>query len=115
MSRLTVFLISAGLTGATLIDFCNAVYACGCQSFWAASGAHCNIHNATGKHCPFCTHGGAGFVFAGLLIFGAQAWIAFRAPGWTPWQRLAGALAAYPAMGGIGAAIAGWLQGYWSS
>lgn len=115
MPRLAVFLVCVVVTAATLINFCNAVYGCGCQSYWNGADAHCNVHHATGKHCPFCTHGGTGFVFAGLLIFGAQAWICFRARGWTWWQQLAGGLAAYPALGGIGAGLVGLLQGYWSA
>ena len=115
MPRLAVFVFCVALTGATLIDFCNAVYACGCKSFWSGADEHCNIHHATGKHCPFCTHGGIGFVFTALLIFSAQAWISFRAPKWTWWQRLGGGLAAYPVLGGLGAALVGLSQGYWST
>ena len=115
MRRLAIFLICAAITGLTLISFCNAIYRCGCAALWNGGDTHCNIHKPAGKHCPFCTHGGAAFGVTGAMIFGLQAYICFCVRRLTWWQRLCGALAAYPLAGGIGALVTGLLQGYWSA
>lgn len=66
------------------------------------------------KHCPWCIYGGQGFRVAFVLILAAQAAITFL-PG-----RLAGkyrfmlALAAFPLIGAVVAAIYGWVSHYWS-
>ena len=111
--RAAVFAIAALLTGLCLYDFCNWVFACGCQSFWRAGAEHCNIHHGP-KHCPWCTHGGAGFVVSGVVVMLAQGWIAFRAAGPSLLVRLALCLAAFPVLGGLVAWFVGFSQGYWS-
>lgn len=111
---LIIFVLSAALTCAFIIDFCGLVYSCGCQSWWKAGSQQCNIHNASGKHCPWCTHGGSGFVAGGLGVFVAQGWLSFRPRRWSWPKRLAASLAAFPVIGGIAAVIVGYYQGYWN-
>ena len=110
---LIIFALSAALTCVFIIDLCSVVYSCGCQSWWSASSQHCNIHNATGKHCPWCTHGGAGFVVGAVFIFGAQGWICFRPRHWGWPKRLALSILSFPVVGTIGAIILGLHQGSW--
>lgn len=78
------------------------------------SAAHCNIHHQTGPHCPWCTHGGSGFVLSMVPVFGTQAWAVFRPGEWSWKRRLLIALAAFPVVGGVLGGITGLLQGYWS-
>jgi len=113
-SGLIVFLLSVVLTCAFIIDLCAVVYGCGCQSWWRSSDQHCNIHNASGKHCPWCTHGGSGFVVGAVFIFGAQWWINFRRKHWGWPKRLALSMLCFPVIGTIAALIVGLLQGYWT-
>jgi hypothetical protein len=109
-----LYLAVFAFTAALAINFCGTIFQCGCQSMWQASAAHCNIHNKTGPHCPWCTHGGIGFVVSMVPVFLVQAWIVFRNAAWNWQRRLAGALVAFPVVGGILGAIVGWLQGYWN-
>ena len=109
-----IFVLSVVLTCAFIIDFCAVVYGCGCQSWWKASADHCNIHNPTGKHCPWCTHGGSGFVVGALGIFGAQGWFCFAKRTWNWPKRLLASVLSFPVVGTVAAIIVGMWQGYWS-
>ena len=111
--RAAVFAIAALITGVFLIDFCGWIYSCGCQSFLRAGAANCNIHHGP-KHCPWCTHGGMGFVVSAAVVMLGQGWIAFRAVGPSLLVRLALCLAAFPVLGGLVAWFVGFSQGYWS-
>ncbi len=111
---LIIFFVSAVLTSAFIIDFCGLVYGCGCESWWKAGSQHCNIHNASGKHCPWCTHSGSGFMVGGIFIFGAQGWLSFRPRSWSWPKRLAAAILAFPVVGTIAAIVIGIVQGYWN-
>lgn len=101
-------------TALLAIDFCGWFFQCGCQSVWLGSADHCNIHNRVGHHCPWCTHGGTGFVVSMVPVFAVQAWAIFRSADWGWRTRLFLAIAAFPAVGGILGGIVGWLQGYWN-
>ena len=111
--RAVVFGFAALLSGAFLIDFCGWIYGCGCQSVWKVGALYCNIHTGP-KHCPWCTHGGVGFAVTGILVFGTQAWIAFRAAGPSLLVRLGMCIAAFPLVGGLVAYLVGSAQGYWT-
>ena len=101
-------------TAALAINFCATLFQCGCQSFWGGAATHCNINHATGPHCPWCTHGGAGFVASMVPVFFVQGWAVFR-PGLWSWKtRLVIALASFPVVGGSLGGIVGWMQGYWN-
>ena len=101
-------------TAAFAINFCATLFQCGCQSFWAGSADHCNIHHRVGPHCPWCTHGGMGFVGSMLPVFLVQAWAVFRTADWSCPTRLAVAIGSFPVVGGILGGIVGWWQGYWN-
>lgn len=104
-----VFLISAIFTSVFFINFCNWVFACGCTWLWAGADAHCNVHQAGGRHCPWCVHDP---LPAYLAVLATQGWLSAR-----PWQwrrRLAAALLSFPLVGGLGALLYGWRSGYWS-
>jgi hypothetical protein len=112
--RWLIFAATAGLAGFFAIDFCNLIYRCGCQGVLGAGATHCNVHQAHAmKHCPWCTHGGVGFVFAMLPVFVGQGWLAFtqRPLGWI--TRLVGGWMLFPVLGGIAALLVGFAQGYW--
>jgi len=112
--KLAVYLGVFAFTALTAIQFCGWIFGCGCHAMWLDGAAHCNIHHKTGPHCPWCTHGGAGFVISMVPVFGAQAWAVFRAGDWGWKTRLGLALVSYPLVGGILGAIVAWVQGYWN-
>lgn len=112
--KAALFLGVFAFTAALAINFCNLVFQCGCQSIWAAADAHCNIHHKHGPHCPWCTHGGAGFVVSMVPVFIAQGWFTLRNNSWSWKQRLFASLAAFPLIGGVLGVIVGWSQGYWN-
>lgn len=109
---LAVFLVSAAVTATLLIDFCGWIYGCGCRSLWAGADAHCNIHVAGARHCPWCAIGLVGFTIVFVNILAVQALIAFRAPGRWPVRMLL-SLLAFPGVGLIEAGVLGWIRGYW--
>ena len=108
-----IFGVSAAVACMFLVNLCNAVYRCGCRSWWAGAAAHCNIHVPAAKHCPWCSLGTPGFVLAALVpILGAQWLLSFH-PRSRPWPlRLILALLAFPVAGALAALLAGWLAGY---
>jgi hypothetical protein len=103
------------LTSLFFIDLCNFIYRCGCTSLWAGADAHCNIHHQAGtKHCPWCSHGYAGYALFFGAIVAPQIWTALRwKRGPLAAARLAVVLALFPIAGGAVALIAGWYDGYW--
>ena len=101
-------------TALFAISFCGWLFGCGCQYLWGAGADHCNIKNHHGPHCPWCTHGGIGFVASMVPVFALQAWLIFRNASWSWVYRLFLALLSFPLVGGILGAIVGWLQGYWN-
>ena len=109
-----VFLVGAAVTSLLFINACDLFYQCGCEAWWNAAATHCNIHNASGPHCPWCLDGGIrGYVVFGLVLVG-QAGLVFW-PGDTGWlKRLSWVLAAFPVVGGLFALVFGLTTGYWS-
>ena len=63
---------------------CNLLFKCGCSWLWTTAAAHCNVHNALPPHCPWCSHGAAGYYLpyvgfiAGQFLAGA---LVFRLTG----------------------------------
>ena len=113
---LPIFAVSAAVTCLFLVDFCNAVYRCGCRSLWAGGAAHCNIHMAAGRHCPWCSIGTAGFFLAALFPILVAQWALSSHPRRWPWLlRLLAALLAFPLTGTLAALLTGWLTGYWTT
>jgi hypothetical protein len=111
---IAIFACTAGVAAFFAIDFCNLIYQCGCQGVLGAGAAHCNIHDhQAARHCPWCTHGGVGFVAAMTPVFAAQGWLAFTRRPFDWRQRLLGGWLAFPLLGGIGALLVGMSKGYW--
>jgi hypothetical protein len=107
-------LFAIGLTSVFYIDLCDLIFRCGCDHLWAGADARCNIHNADGRHCPFCSFGWAGYGITYGGIVAPQALLAFRPKRWTLWRRLAAAVLAFPLIGGLQALVLGWATGYWN-
>ena len=63
---------------------CDLLFKCGCSWLWTTAAAHCNVHNALPPHCPWCSHGAAGYYLpyvsfiAGQFLAGA---LVFRLTG----------------------------------
>ena len=117
MSRLAgvaIFAAAATVTSVFFIDFCNWIYACGCRSLWAGAAAHCNIHIAGAKHCPFCSIGTNGYAAVFLAIIVPQGFFSFRPARWAWYARFAAALGAFPLIGSAIALPLGWAKGYWN-
>ena len=111
--RFLLFAITAGVSSTFFINLCNLVYQCGCRSLWAGAEASCNIHAATGPHCPWCaSHWAGGFVFISVLA--VQTAIVFTPGKAGFWSRGAAALLAFPLVGGILGVAVGLIMGYWS-
>lgn len=106
--------VAVTLTSVFFIDFCSFVYQCGCTHLWAGADAHCNIHHAGTKHCPWCSSGVAGSysIYAAIVL--PQAALAFRPKRWTARRRLAASALAFPVIGSMMAGILGVATGYWN-
>ena len=109
-----VFALAAIPTAALSISFCAWIFGCGCRAWWAGASTACNIHTPGAKHCPWCIYNGQGFRVAFVLIVAAQAAISFLPRDLALRYRLMIALAAFPAIGAVVAAIYGWVSNYWS-
>jgi hypothetical protein len=114
MKSVAIFLPAAAVTCTFFINLCNWIYRCGCASLWAGADAHCNVHNATGRHCPFCAHGLAGYAAVLSLILIAQFVLSRWPPRWDWRLRSLLALLAFPAVISVAAAVLGWLDNYWA-
>jgi hypothetical protein len=112
--KILVFVAAAATTMTLFINFCNLVYRCGCQSWWAGVADHCNIHAAQPPHCPWCTSALAGNSSFGVILV-VQALVAFMPWRWGGLRRLALTLAAFPLAGGLMALLWGWYAGYWNA
>jgi hypothetical protein len=69
------FLAFVGLSASTataLYPLCHVLHRCGCVALWAGGAAACNVHAATGPHCPWCEHPALG-ALAMVGILGTQA------------------------------------------
>jgi hypothetical protein len=113
IKRTAVFLISAAITCAFIINFCALIYSCGCHSFWAGAAVDCNIHDHESRHCPWCSIGTGGFAVVALSIVAVQAAFSFGPQPWGIAARLAASLIAFPVAGSAIAIALGWWQGYW--
>jgi hypothetical protein len=72
VSLLSVLLLSAAL----YMPFCAVAHLCGCAWPWSGADVQCNVHAASGPHCPWCQHWALGAA-AALLIGGGQV-VVFR-------------------------------------
>ena len=111
--RTLIFAAAAMLTSVFFIDFCAAIFACGCASLWAGADAHCNIHLAASRHCPWCAHGRTAAAIPWALIVVVQAAISFWRRPLSVGVRLSSAVAAFPVSGAVLALAYGIATGYW--
>ena len=110
--RFGPFAISFAATCVFFIDFCNAVFKCGCRSLWNGAAAACNIHATHGHHCPWCSHGTAGYAIVMILLCAPQ--LAASMARWSFLARTGAAVAAFPVFGLGIALIFGWIDSYWT-
>ena len=108
-----VFVAAAVATSVFFINFCAAIFRCGCVSLWRGAEAHCNIHLAGSRHCPGCMNGRAASAIPWALIVAAQAVISFWPRPMHPGVRMASAVAAFPVAGAAIAIAYGLSVGYW--
>jgi hypothetical protein len=57
------------LAGLLYLPACNALHRCGCRPPWAGADAACDVHRASGPHCPWCEH----WTLGGLALLGIVA------------------------------------------
>jgi hypothetical protein len=113
VDRLLPFGISFAATSVFFIDICALLFDCGCRSLWAGADAMCNVHVADGPHCPFCSHGVAGYAVVMFAVSAPQLAVSM----WTRWSRTTRAVAClilFPAAMALVGATAGWWEGYWT-
>ncbi len=70
-------------TSASLLmpPLCHWLFQCGCSWLWTLAATQCNVHNSLPPHCPWCSHGNAGYYLPYLgFIFGqfACGWAVLR-------------------------------------
>jgi hypothetical protein len=114
-----LILAAAGtITSLFFINFCAAIFRCGCVSLWSGADAHCNIHLAHGtaeaaRHCPWCMNGPVASAVPWALIVAVQVAISFWPRPMHAGVRLLSAVAAFPAAGALVAVAYGLSAGYW--
>ena len=113
IKRAAVFLFSAAITCAFVINLCALIYRCGCHSLWAGAAEVCNIHSLGAHHCPWCSIETKGFTAIVLAIVAVQAALSFGPRRWGLSLRLLSSLIAFPVAGSAIAIGLGWWQGYW--
>jgi hypothetical protein len=107
------FLAATALTSIFFINFCATIFACGCTWLWSGADAHCNVHRADGRHCPWCAQGIVASVIPWALIVAVQAAVSFWPRPLRAAVRLFCALAAFPVAGAVIAVAYGLSLGYW--
>lgn len=111
------FALAAVCAGVLFVDMCGVIFDCGCTSLWAGGSASCNVHNASGPHCPWCVHPTAIATAVGGVLL-AQAALIFgplplAASALGVWGRLVAALLAFPAVAAVLGLVHGKGYGYW--
>ena len=85
-SQKFLLLAAVAIVSASVLmpPVCDLLFKCGCSWLWTTAAAHCNVHNAAPPHCPWCSHGAAGYYLpyvgfiAGQFLAGA---LVFRLTG----------------------------------
>ena len=113
-SAILILLACSVVTGLFMVNLCDLVFDCGCRSLWAGAADHCNIHDATAAHCPWCSVGFSGYMAVYFAIAAPQALLSLypRRRSWS--SRLFTALLTFPVAGALIGLIMGWQMGYWS-
>lgn len=113
-SGIVIAAVAVAVTTVFFIDFCNAVYRCGCDHLWAGAADTCNVHLADSRHCPWCSlpQPLVSGVYFGIIL--PQIAAAFR-PSRRHWGRRLGlSLLLFPAIFGVESLVAGLATGYWN-
>lgn len=97
---------------ALLYNLCDVLFRCGCTWAWAGADRACNVHHESPPHCPWCSHGWAGFLWVPAAILAAETlaiW-GLRRKG-TP-ARLLGAAIAFLVTGVAAGLVSALADGY---
>jgi len=88
------------------MPFCAVAHRCGCSWPWAGADARCNVHAASGPHCPWCQHWALGAA-AALAIGSGQAVVfhRLRRRGWRAPASMLGAAASFVLIAPIAATV----------
>lgn len=70
-----------------LLPLCALLFQCGCTT---QGTEHCNIHQPASMHCPWCSHGDAGWMVPvgillaaiALTLYASRAWWSARLLRW---------------------------------
>jgi hypothetical protein len=108
-----IFTAAEAVASLFFINFCAAIFRCGCASLWSGADAHCNIHMAAARHCPWCMYGRAASTVPWALIVAAQGAISFWPRPMRAGVRMSAAVAAFPVAGALVAMAYGLSVGYW--
>lgn len=117
MSRARRVVAASAVLGAatvfSVLPLCDLLFACGCTWPWAGGLRHCNIHDASGPHCPWCVYpASADLSLATLLVAqAAGAWAVARSRSSFAWLLAGGAAAGGAAAVLVRGAVA-WWAGY---
>lgn len=111
MPNWLIWTLSASVSGVFIIDLCEAIFRCGCRSWWAGASTMCNVHRHGVKHCPFCASGTEAFLALLAIVIAVQGYLSFRP--WPASTRLAASVIAFPVVAGIEALVLGLFSGYW--
>jgi hypothetical protein len=112
LNRLLPFAVSFTVTSLFFINVCAWLFQCGCHSLWAGADLTCNVHLASGRHCPICSRGTAGYAGVFVLVCTPQ----LLAAAWSTWRtaaRTALCLALFPVAMLVVGLVLGWYDGYW--
>jgi len=99
------------LLAASVLPLCGLMFSCGCTIL--TGDRDCNMHHASGPHCPWCT--------GGLLVqighFGAILWASvlgtvMGARGGRVWKGIAGGCAGFLVVTLVGGLGVCWITGY---
>lgn len=111
---LIAFGASASVAYATLLNLCALLFQCGCRSWFTGAAAHCNIHLAHAKHCPWCTLAPTYFWSLFGVFVAAQALAIVFLRQRPVAQQFTAALGAYLASATLSALVLGFSQHYWN-
>jgi hypothetical protein len=109
-----LFLCSAGLTLAFILNLCHMMYQCGCRSWWNGAAEMCNVYQVDVRHCPWCNYGDAGAWMSMVLILVPQFVLSFWPAAMAMKYRIPAVLSMFPVAGSVVALGYGWYAGYWN-
>ena len=107
--------IIAGTWAASLAlvhKLCDLIFRCGCTWAWAGADRHCNVHHASPPHCPWCSHGWAGFLWVPALLILAEAGVVLALRKRGALAQILGAGAVYLGLGAAAGLLSALLDGY---